>query len=121
MMKFSPVFGSRACAPVLLALGHAHDLAPGIPALREIAVGTLPAVFMLVSTREEVYNVLWALVFGFATINILTLGARRFEDQKRGLSFGETLAVLVVVVSVVLLGWELLYVFGVLPLRLTPR
>jgi hypothetical protein len=26
-----------------------------------------------------------------------------------------------VLVSVVLLGWEMLYVFGVLPIRLTPR
>jgi hypothetical protein len=81
----------------------------------------LPALFLLRSTREGIYNILWALVFGFATLNILSLGARRFEQGKTGLNFGEILAVLVVFVSVVLLGWEMLYVFGVLPIRLTPR
>lgn len=90
--------------------------------MHQFAVGAIPALFLLsTTTREEIYNILWALVFGFATINILSLGARRFEPQKSGLNFGETLAVLVVVVSVVLLGWEMLYVFHVLPIRITPR
>ena len=31
------------------------------------------------------------------------------------------LAILVVIVSVILLGWEMLYTFHVLPIRLTPR
>jgi len=79
----------------------------------------LPAL-VLFSTREDIYNLLWALVFGFATLNILSLGARRFE-QKSGLSFGEILAILVVGVSVILLGWEMLYVFHVLPIHLSPR
>jgi hypothetical protein len=78
-------------------------------------------MLLLRSTREEIYNVLWALVFGFATLNILSLGARRFEQGRRGLNFGEILAVLVVFVSIVLLGWELLFVFHILPIRLTPR
>jgi phosphatidylserine synthase len=82
--------------------------------------GAMPALFLLRSTRQEVYNILWALVFGFATINILSLGARRFEQEKGGLNFGEMLAILVVVVSIVLLGWELLYQFGILPIRLNP-
>ena len=60
-------------------------------------------------------------MFGFATLNILSLGARHFEQGKSGLSFGEILAVLVVVVSLVLLGWEMLYLFHILPIRLTPR
>jgi hypothetical protein len=88
---------------------------------RALAIGFLPAMFVLRSPREEVYNILWALVFGFATINILSLGARRFEQEKGGLSFGEILAILVVLVSIVLLGWEMLYLFHVLPIRLTPR
>jgi hypothetical protein len=88
---------------------------------RALAVGVLPAMLVLRSPREEVYNILWALVFGFATINILSLGARRFEQEKGGLSFGEILAILVVLVSIVLLGWEMLYLFHVLPIRLTPR
>lgn len=88
--------------------------------LRALTVGILPALFLLRTTREEIYNVLWALVFGFATLNILSLGARRFEQEKGGLSFGEILAILVVLVSVVLLAWELLYVFHILPIRLAP-
>jgi hypothetical protein len=39
-------------------------------AARALAIGVLPAMFLLRSTREEIYNILWALVFGFATINI---------------------------------------------------
>ena len=89
--------------------------------LHALAVIILPAMLLLRSTREGIYNILWALVFGFATLNILSLGARRFEQGKKGLNFGETLAILVVLVSIVLLGWELLYVFGILPIRLTPR
>ncbi|MBZ5667873.1 MAG: hypothetical protein LAO30_25205 [Acidobacteriia bacterium] len=91
-------------------------------ALRELAIGVLPAMFLLrSSTREGIYNILWALVFGFATLNILSLGARRFEQDKGGLNFGEVLAILVVLVSIVLLGWEMLYLFHILPIRLTPR
>ncbi len=90
-------------------------------ALHALAVGVLPAMFLLRSTRDEIYNILWALVFGFATLNILSLGARHFEEEKGGLSFGEMLAILVVLVSLVLLGWEMLYLFHILPIRLAPR
>ena len=85
-----------------------------------LAMVALPALFLFRTTREEVYNILWALVFGFATLNILSLGARRFEQEKGGLSFGEILAILVVLVSIVLLGWELLYLFHIFPIHLTP-
>jgi hypothetical protein len=68
--------------------------------------------------RNDVYNILWAIVFGFATLNILSLAARRFEPNRRGLSFGELLAVLVVLLSVFLLGWELLGVFHIFPIKL---
>ena len=78
-------------------------------------------MFLLHSPREEIYNILWALVFGFATLNIVSLGARRFEREKPGLNFGEILAILVVLVSIVLLGWEMLYLFHILPFQLTPR
>jgi hypothetical protein len=92
-------------------------------ALHSLTIAVLPAMllFRSRSTRDEVYNILWALVFGFATLNILSLGARRFEQEKSGLNFGEILAILVVVVSIVLLGWEMLYVFHILPIQLTPR
>jgi hypothetical protein len=116
----------RSCASFFLAVGHAHGWAKfsgrGLHALAIIVLpAVLPAMFLLRSTREEIYNILWALVFGFATLNILSLGARRFEEGKTGLNFGEILAILVVLVSIVLLGWELLYAFGILPLRLTSR
>src|ERR1700693_2674401 len=116
----------RSYPSLFLAVGKVHGWADlsgrGLHALAVIVLpAVLPAMFLLRSTREEIYNILWALVFGFATLNILSLGARRFEQGKRGLNFGEILAVLVVFVSIVLLGWELLYVFGILPIRLTPR
>ena len=68
--------------------------------------------------RFDVYTILWAVVFGFATLNILTLAGRRFDPHRRGLSFGELLAVLIVLLSVFLLGWEMLSVFHVFPLKL---
>ena len=119
------ITGSRSCASLFFALGQIHNRA-GIwgefygRAVRAFAVASLPAMFLVRTTREEIYNILWVLVFGFATLNILSLGARRFEQEKSGLNFGEMLAVLVVVVSIVLLGWEMLYVFHILPIRLAP-
>ncbi len=73
-----------------------------------------------ISKHGDVYNILWVLVFGFATLNILGLVARKFEPERSRLSFGESLAIMVVVVSVALLGWELLYFFKILPIKLKP-
>jgi hypothetical protein len=70
------------------------------------------------SKKGDVYNILWALVFGFATLNILSLVAKRFDPDRNRMSFGEIMAVMTVLVSVVLLGWEMLYMFKILPLRL---
>jgi hypothetical protein len=95
--------------------------ASGVRVFRMLAAGILPAAVLLLSRHDQIYNVLWAMVFGFATLNILSLGARRFEANKSGLNFGEVLAILIVVVSIVLLGWEMLYVFHILPIRLAPR
>jgi hypothetical protein len=84
-------------------------------------VRPLPASFVEdVSKRTDVYNILWVLVFGFATLNILGLVARKFEPERSRLSFGESLAIMVVVVSVLLLGWEMLYFFKILPIKLHP-
>jgi len=69
-------------------------------------------------SRQDVYNILWAVVFGFATLNILSLAARRMEPAKRGLSFGELMAVAVVLVSVFLLGWEMLNLLHIFPIKL---
>jgi hypothetical protein len=71
--------------------------------------------------KGDVYNILWVLVFGFATLNILGLLARRFEPNRTRLTFGELLAILVVVLAVFLLGWEMLYLFHVLPIKLQPH
>src|SRR5271170_1567290 len=71
--------------------------------------------------RENVYNILWVLVFGFATLNILGLVARRLEPRRSNLQFGEILAITVTVVSVVLLGWEMLSIFHIFPIKIQPR
>lgn len=70
-------------------------------------------------SRQDVYNILWAVVFGFATLNILSLASRRMEPGRRGLSFGELMAVMVVLVSIFLLGWEMLSLFHIFPIKLT--
>jgi hypothetical protein len=69
-------------------------------------------------SREDIYNILWAVVFGFATLNILSLASRRLEPNRRGMSFGELMAVLVVVISIFLLGWEMLNLFHIFPIKL---
>jgi hypothetical protein len=76
------------------------------------------AALLYRGSRQDVYNILWAVVFGFATLNILSLAARRFEPGRRGLSFGELMAVTVVFVSLFLLGWEMLSVFHIFPIKL---
>lgn len=107
------VFGQMICGYVLQSA-----LSPDTAS----ALQTLPASIVLLlwrsSGREDVYNILWAVVFGFATLNILTLAARRFEPNRRGLTFGEMMAVLVVVLSMFLMIWELLNVFHILPIKL---
>ena len=70
--------------------------------------------------RQDVYNMLWAVVFGFATLNILSLATRRMEPGRRRLTFGEMMAVMVVLVSVFLLGWEMLSLFHIFPIKLKP-
>jgi len=81
----------------------------------------LVATLMLLerhSRRSDVYTILWALVFGFATLNILSLAARRFEPNRPGLTFGELMAVLIVLLSIFLLGAELLSVLHIFPIKL---
>jgi hypothetical protein len=68
-------------------------------------------------SRQDVYNILWVVVFGFATLNILGLAARRMEPSKRGMSFGEVLAVMVVFIAIFLLGWEMLNMLHIFPIR----
>jgi hypothetical protein len=69
-------------------------------------------------SRQDVYNILWAVVFGFATLNIIGLAVRRQETGHRGLTFGELMAVMVVFLSIFLLGWEMLNTFHIFPITL---
>ena len=85
----------------------------GAPVLFSVVVG-----LQYRGSRGDIYNILWAVVFGFATLNILSLAARKLEPKRRGLSFGELLAVMVVVLSVFLLGWEMLNLFHIFPIKL---
>jgi hypothetical protein len=73
------------------------------------------------SKKDNVYNILWVLVFGFATLNILGLVARRFEPRRSNLNFGEILAITVTLVSLILLGWEMLSLLHIFPLKIQPR
>lgn len=78
-------------------------------------------LFQAAEKRDTMFNILWALVFGFATINILGLVVKHFDPSRKRMSFGETLAVLVVVGAAGMLGWELLYMFHVLPIKLSSQ
>ena len=71
--------------------------------------------------KTSAYNVLWVLVFGFATLNILGLVLRRFEPRRSGLNFGEILAITVVLFSLLLLALEMLNLFHIFPIRLEPH
>ena len=85
------------------------------------AIGTISLGMVSAASngsRQDVYNILWAVVFGFATLNILGLASRRMEPGRRRLSFGEMMAVMVVLVSIFLLGWELLSLLHVFPIKL---
>lgn len=82
-----------------------------------VVLGIAAAIFYR-GSRQDLYNILWAVVFGFATLNILSLTARRMEPARRGLTFGEVMAVGVVVISVFLLGWEMLSLMHIFPIHL---
>ena len=114
-----------------MAIPAAVSLISGVARTTRAAIAVYPiarasaALFLSLAlavfyrgNRQDVYNILWAVVFGFATLNILSLAARRLEPAKRGLTFGEFLAVMVVLVSVFLLGWEMLNLFHIFPIRL---
>ena len=53
-----------------------------------------------------------------AALAILGLLAKRMEPNRTRLSMGETIAIMVVIVSILLLGWEMLYWFDILPIKL---
>ena len=84
-------------------------------------MATCAVLLQSVVGGSSFYNLLWAAVFGFATLNILGLVARRFEPGRSSMTFGEMLAIGTAVISIVMLGGELLFMFHILPIRLTPR
>ena len=94
---------------------------PSLVRLQSVLVFTLQFSDQFSSKKDNVYNILWVLVFGFATVNILGLVARRFEPRRSSLNFGEILAITVTVVSVVLLGWEMLSLFHIFPIKIHPH
>jgi|SRR5579863_4987966 hypothetical protein len=86
-----------------------------------LAARLLPALSLLLfrpTRQQDIFNIVWALVFGFATLNILGMAARQNESNRRRLTFGEFVAILIVVVAVVLLAWEMLNLFHIFPIRL---
>lgn len=112
-MHFLTLASHINCARGVLALARGGRLTP--PTF-------FGATFLLESSSKkgDAYDLLWALVFGFATLNILSLVAKRIEpDRTPRMSFGEMMAVMTVIVAVFLLGWEMLYMFKVLPLHLS--
>ncbi len=93
------------------------------PHLREAGIFVLLAAWQLTSKRGEFYNILWMLVFGFATLNILALVTRSLDPsgRKRRMAIGEILAVLVVLTCLGLLAAEMLSLFHIFPIKLGPR
>src|SRR5271154_5123499 len=94
---------------------------PSLVGLQSVLLFAFQFSDQLSNKRDNVYNILWVLVFGFATLNILGLVARRFEPRRSSLSFGEILAITVTVVSVILLGWEMLSLFHIFPIKIQPH
>jgi hypothetical protein len=113
-----------ASSPAMSVLTGVTRTARAAAALYPAVRGQAPAFvgFVLAlqyrGSRGDVYNILWAVVFGFATLNILSLAARRFEPTRRGLTFGELMAVMVVILSILLLGWEMLNLLHIFPIKL---
>ena len=102
-------------------VARAATLAWSVPRLPRLLPVLLVALQFADAKRGNIYNILWILVFGFATLNILSLVGRRFEPSRSRLNLGEMMAILVVIVSIFLLSWEMLYVFHILPIKLEPR
>ena len=66
------------------------------------------------SIRRDFLRLLLLLL----ALDILSLATRRFEPSRRGLSLGELLAVVVVLLSIFLLGVEMFNMLHIFPLKL---
>jgi len=96
-------------------------LGPAVVGLQSFLLFAFQFSEQFSSKKGNVYNLLWVLVFGFATLNILGLVARRFEPRRSSLNFGEILAITVTVVSVILLSLEMLSLFHIFPIKIHPH
>jgi len=76
---------------------------------------------LVLQSGSKMYDLLWGAVFAFACLNILGLVAKQFEPGRTRITLGEMLAITAALISVLMLGWELLFFFHVLPIRLEPR
>src|SRR5437870_5255536 len=73
----------RNTAPMLLPIASATNTVLG--SLGAACSHLQPAIAVFVQYSEKknnLYTILWALVFGFATLNILGLVTRRFEPSR---------------------------------------
>ena len=95
----------------------------GVPLLRAAGTFVFLAAWQLANKRGDFYNILWMLVFGFATLNILALVTRSLDPsgRRRRMAAGEILAVLVVLTCLGLLASEMLSLFHIFPIKLSPR
>lgn len=115
------VSGAAAPVGIMLGAGVLGELQGMVQGLGLRGAGSWRSSAFLVvqfgSKSGDAFNILWGLVFGFATLNILSLVTRRYEPNRNRMSPGELVAVATVVVSVLMLGFEMLGLFHVLPLR----
>jgi len=111
---------SSGHAPTVPAIAMSLDptLASSYSCLLMRPVGVL-SLLLFGEYFGNIYDILIALVFGFSSLSVLGLAANRAEPR-RGLNFGEVLAVTAVVVSVGLWGWEMLQLFHIFPIKLRP-
>ena len=103
--------GNLASCSVLAPLPNAQQLT--------LLVSVVLAQFS--GRKGDAYNILWMLVFGFSTLNILSLVTKRMEPSHNRVALGEIIAVSVVLVALTLLGWEMLNLFHIFPIKLRPR
>jgi len=102
-----------------LALASQHVCPPrSLVGLQSLSLFMLQASDQFLNEKDSVYNILSALVFGFSALNVLGLVSRRIDARRRSLDFGELLAIAVVVLAVCFLGWEMLHVLHILPIKL---
>src|SRR5437016_13616571 len=84
----------RNSAPMLLLITSATNTVLGSLGTSFSHLQPAIAVFLQYSEKKNnLSTILWALVFGFATLNILGLVTRRFEPSRTRLSFGKLLAI----------------------------